>query len=138
MPIQFHPKMGEVLYCDFSGLMYDEMSKRRWVVVVSPKYAQSQRACKVVPLSTTAPPVIRDHHCILERDPYPEGTPGAKVWAKCDMLTCVSFDRLTGYWNGKTAGKRNYEKLFVTPADLNAIRKCLLYALGLGALTKHL
>jgi uncharacterized protein YifN (PemK superfamily) len=137
MPIQFHPKVGEVLRCDYAGLRAAEMSKRRWAVVVSPRQSQNQQVCIVVPLSITPPPQIQNYHCVLERDPYPEGS-GQNVWAKCDMLMAVSFERLTGYFTGKTDGKRDYVKLFVTANDLKAIQKCMLHALGLSRLISHL
>jgi uncharacterized protein YifN (PemK superfamily) len=39
-PLPYHPKQGEVLCCDYSGLMPPEMrmDKIRWVVVISPKF----------------------------------------------------------------------------------------------------
>lgn len=135
MAIQYHPAVGQVLYCDYSGLLYGEMSKRRLVVVVSPKYSQTQDTCVVVPLSITAPPQIRDFHCVLERDPHPKGKPSAKVWAKCDHIMTVSFLRLTGWWTGRAGGDRQYVKLTVTDNDLKAIRKCILCTFGLGGLT---
>lgn len=139
MGIQFHPKAGEVLNCDFSGLKYGEMEKRRFVVVLSPKYAQSQSVCTVIPLSTTPPPYVRDFHYILEKDPYPKSEPGTKVWAKCDHILTVSFERLSGWWDGREEdGRRKYQKLFVTPNDLICIKRCVLCALGMGDLTKHL
>ena len=53
-------------------------------------------------------------------------------------IMTVSFDRLSGYWDGKIEGQRKYVSLFVTENDLKAIRGCILYGLGLGELTKHL
>lgn len=139
MGIQYHPKIGQVLYCDYSGLKYGEMEKKRFAVVLSPKYAQSQSVCTVVPLSITPPPLVRDFHYVLEKDPYPKGEPGVKVWAKCDHVFTVSFERLSGWWDERNPdGTRKYEKLFVTEKDITCIRKCVLYALGLGGLTKHL
>jgi mRNA interferase MazF len=139
MAISYHPKVGQVLICDFEGLKYYEMSKRRFVVVLSPKYAQSQNVCTVIPLSTTPPPRVRDFHYILDKDPYPKSAPDTRVWAKCDHVFTVSFERLSGWWDERDAeGKRKYEKLFVTDNDLTRIRKCVLYALGLGELTKHM
>lgn len=139
MGIQYHPKVGQVLKCDFTGLKYYEMSKRRFAVVLSPKYAQSQNVCTVIPLSLTPPPHVRNFHYVLEKDPYPYSEPGTRVWAKCDHIFTVSFERLSGWWDERDEeGKRIYQKLFVTDTDLIAIRKCVLYALGLGNLTKHI
>lgn len=136
MALPYHPKPGQFLYCDFTDLRYGEIDKKRFVVVISPKDRGAGDSCTVVPLSTTPPPNIRDFHCILEKDPWPRSS-GKKVWVKCDLVMTVSYDRLSDWWEGKEEGKRNYMKLFVTDNDLKAIRKCVLYALGLGGLTKH-
>lgn len=138
MPLPYHPKVGEVLRCDYSGLKYTEMNKKRFVVVISPKWLSRGELCTVIPLSTTPPPHIENFHYILEKDPYPRSEPDTKVWAKCDMLMTVSFERLSGWWDDKVDGKRNYVKLFVTDYDLICIKKCVLYALGMGDLTKYL
>jgi mRNA interferase MazF len=137
MPIKFHPRVGEVLNCDYRGLIYPEMDKPRPVVVVSPDDFKRDYLCTVVPLSTTPPPHIEKYHYVFERDPcLSPGT--AKVWAKCDMIMTVSFQRLSGQWNEKVDGKRVYIKSYLTDEEMSCIRKCILYAVGLGALTKHM
>jgi mRNA interferase MazF len=136
--LPYHPKTGQVLYCDYHGCIYPEMDKKRFVVVISPKFGSRSDLCTVVPLSTTPPQTIEKFHHILSKDPYPDSPEGTKVWAKCDMLMTVSFARLSGWWDEKVEGKRVYVKLFVSKEDLLAIRKCVLYALGLGGLTQYL
>lgn len=136
MPIKFHPRVGEVLNCDYRGLIYPEMDKRRLAVVISPDDFARDYLCTVVPLSTTPPPKIEKYHHILEKDPYPESD--EKVWVKADMLMTVSFARLSGYHDGKVEGKRQYVKLHVSAHDLACIKKCVLHALGLGGLTQHI
>ncbi len=129
MGIQYHPDLGEALWCDYTGLE-PEMVKRRLAVVVVPKSSQRPRLTTVIPISTTPPEAVRPWHVLLERDPYPQGTKG-EVWAKCDMLNVVSFDRLWGYhyrWNGA----RKYQKMQVSLTDLKAIRKGILASLGLS------
>lgn len=128
MGIDYHPELGEALWCDYSGIE-PEMIKRRLAVVVVPKACQRYRLTTVIPLSTTAPEVLKPWHVKLERDPYPLGDAG-EVWAKCDMLNVVSFDRLSGYhrrWNGR----RKYEKMKVQPHELQQIRACILHGIGL-------
>jgi mRNA interferase MazF len=92
-PLPYHPKQGEVLRCDYSGLVPPEMDKVRWVVCVSPKFVNRPNLCTVVPLSTTPPEVAQNYHVLLDKDPYPEGG-GLPVWAKCDMVMTVSFAKL--------------------------------------------
>lgn len=138
MGLPYFPKAGQVLYCDFTDLRFTEIDKKRFVVVISPKDRSGDKLCTVVPLSITPPKHIRDFHYILEKDPHPRSALGTKAWAKCDLVMTVSFDRLSDWWEGKVDGKRNYVKLFVTDNDLICIRKCVLHALGMGALTKHL
>ena len=133
-PLPYHPKQGEVLRCDYSGLVPPEMSKVRWVVVVSPKFLNRPNLCTVVPLSTTPPAQPEAYHVKLDRDPAPNAS-GADVWAKCDMLMTVSFSRLSAYWDGRRSdGKRDYKSIHVSGLELGRIRQATLVALGLGNL----
>lgn len=135
MPISYHPGVAEVLWCNFEG-REPEMTKRRLSVVVSPKAVQRARLVTVVPLSTTPPEAIHPWHCQLERDPLPNGS-GAAVWAKCDMVAVVCWERLCGY-HTRWAGKREYKTLRVSLGDLQAIRVGILHGLGMGSLAQHL
>lgn len=136
MAIEYHPKPGQVLTCDFQGNIWPEIIKRRPVVILTPKYAQRADLVAVVPLSTTAPERICDFHCVLEGNPIPDGKTG-KIWVKGDLVQTVTFSRLNGIWQGHQYGKRNYLKLFVSEADMLKIRKCVLYGLGFSGLTEH-
>ena len=52
-----------------------------------------------------------------------------EVWAKCDIINVVSFERLSGYhvrWNGR----RKYLKMRVSMEELVHIRNGVLAALG--------
>ncbi|HRJ79548.1 MAG TPA: type II toxin-antitoxin system PemK/MazF family toxin [Planctomycetota bacterium] len=128
--LPYHPKQGEVLRCDYGGLVPPEMDKRRWVVVLSPKFVGRRELCTVVPLSTTPPPRIEDYHVLLDRDPAPDSC-GLPVWAKCDMLMTVSFARLSAWAERGDDGRRKYLQLFVSGAELGKIRRATLAALGL-------
>ena len=128
MGIDYHPNLGEALWCDYGGIE-PEMCKRRLAVVVVPRACQRKRLTTVVPISTTPPETVRPWHIRLSRDPYPKGKKGGEIWAKCDMLNVVSFDRLGGYytrWNGR----RQYQKMHVSMEELQAIRQGVLNALG--------
>jgi mRNA interferase MazF len=128
MAIDYHPSLGEALWCDYTGIE-PEMIKRRLAVVIVPKACSRKGLTTVVPISTSPPEVIQPWHVRLERDPYPKGKKGAEIWAKCDMFSVVSFQRLWGYytrWNGR----RQYQKMSVSLADIQAIRQGVLNALG--------
>lgn len=134
MSISYNPQVGESLWCDFGGIE-PEMVKRRLVVVISPKSIARWNLATVVPISTTAPPNIKAWHYQMERDPLPGSS--KVVWAKCDMVSVVCFERLGGYyrrWNGK----REYKTLMASMNDVIGIRKGLLAGLGFGNLIPHL
>jgi uncharacterized protein YifN (PemK superfamily) len=139
-PLPYNPNPGEVLRCDYRGLVPPEMDKTRFVVVVSPRLRHRKDLCTVIPLSTTAPDYPQPFHVQLAQDPYPKSAPGTVVWAKCDMLMTVSYARLTQYYDGRhpQTGKRAYVTLRVSPEELRAIRIGMLHAVGLGILKDHL
>ena len=127
MTIQYHPDLGEALWCEYEGLS-PEMMKRRLAVVVTPKACQRLWLATVAPISTTPPEIIRPWHVRLTRDPLPGGTKG-EVWVKCDMVNAVSFARLSNY-HGRWNGRREYRKLRVSIDELRAIRQGVISALG--------
>lgn len=129
MGITYHPDIGEVLWCDYSG-MEPEMVKRRLCVVITPRASQRPHLTTVVPISSTPPEAVRPWHVKLDRDPLPDGS-AEEVWVKCDMVSAVSFDRLGGYykrWNRE----RKYRKITVSMPELVAIRHAVGAALGLN------
>lgn len=128
MAINYYPDLGEALWCEYTGRV-PEMCKRRLAIVVTPREVQRFRLVTVVPVSATPPNEVRPWNVRLTRDPYPQGKAG-EVWAQCDMVNVVSFDRLWGYhtrWNGA----RKYQKMQVGLADLIAVREAVLKGLGL-------
>lgn len=126
MAITFHPKSGLVLICDYAGFVAPEMVKKRPVVVVSPDHLERAGLHTVVPMSTTAPTRIHPYHLKLDRNPVP-GMSG-DVWVKCDMVATVRNDRLDRIKLGR---RGPYVTTEVTPEELEAIRTCLRYALGI-------
>jgi uncharacterized protein YifN (PemK superfamily) len=122
MPLYgFYPAAGHVLLCDFSrGFVAPEMLKVRPVVVISRKETHGRKLCTVVPLSTTAPQVVMDWHHPLACDPCPLFSNGSQVWAKCDMLYTVSFERLDKF-HRKTRKGREYYVPSISLDDLAAI-----------------
>ena len=137
MGLPYHPKVGEVLWCDYKNLVPPEMEKKRLAIVISPKFINRTDLCTVVPISTTAPKVAQNYHHRLEADPLPTSPEGTVAWAKCDMVMTVSFGRLSGWWGEKKDGKRIYQSLYISDADLIAVKKCVLFGIGMGSLTEH-
>jgi len=135
-PLPYHPQPGEVLRCNYRGLIPPEMDKVRFVVVVSPRLRHRNDLCTVVPISTTAPEHPQLFHVRLGKDPYPKSPPDTVAWVKCDMLMTVSFARLSAYWDGRhpSSGKRKYITLRVSKDEFREIRIGILNSIGLGKL----
>lgn len=133
MPIQFHPDQGTILICDFSDFKEPEMTKRRPVVVVSPKRGGGSRLCTVVPCSTTPPKTVQPYHYLLSVEPpLPEPYAAQEHWVKADMLYTVSFERLFVPFLGKdSSGKRLYDLRLINPEQLQQIHTCISYSLGI-------
>jgi uncharacterized protein YifN (PemK superfamily) len=140
MPLQFHPPLGTVVICDFSGFKVPEMVKRRPVVIISPQMKSRHGLCTVVALSTDAPAPVMPYHCqidLVPELPPPWGSNG--IWVKGDMVAAVGFHRLELVRLGKdTDGKRIYLKSPLSADNIKKIRFCVLNAVGLTALTQHL
>lgn len=137
MSIQFHPEPGTILICDFKGLNAPEMTKRRPVIVISPRLKYRTKLCTIVPLSTTVPTKIEPYHYKLNiAPPLPSPYDNSHAWVKADMLYTVSFDRLTPPFIKKDpSGKREYDARVIEKLDLIKIQECVLYGLGLTSLT---
>ena len=132
MPLKFYPKTGTVLVCDYQpGFKQPEMTKRRPVVVVSPRFRGRGSLCTVVPLSTTPPVPVMPYHCEIEVElvhPYAANS----SWVKADMLATVGFHRLHPMRTGKDQyGKRKYVYPNVGEDDLSRILECIRAALGM-------
>jgi uncharacterized protein YifN (PemK superfamily) len=125
LAITFHPKPGQVLYCDFSGYRAPEIVKARPVIVISPVHLGRYGLVTVVPLSTTAPEPVRAYHFKLASNPLPGGK-DVEVWAKCDLVASVSLDRL----DRVKVSRGVYQVGQVSIDCVKAIRRASLVALG--------
>jgi uncharacterized protein YifN (PemK superfamily) len=114
--------------CDFSGYVIPEMVKVRPVVVIA-RNRKNRQLVTVVPLSTTAPDALEDHHHQLSANPLP-GKERITCWAKCDMVATVSLARLDRF----KISHRQYVAPFLPQADFDAICRAVLNALGLSGL----
>ena len=141
MPLLYHPAPGEIVYCDYgTGFIPPEMVKGRPVVIVSPRLRRRPGLISVVPLSTTDPDPIEAHHCriILQKSlPAPFDSPS--MWAKCDMVSAVSLNRLDRFKLPRSGGgPRKWTTGQVSADELKAVRAGVLCGLGFASLTIHL
>lgn len=136
--LKFHPEPGTILICDYStGFTVPEMVKKRPVVTISPRLKRRDGLITVVPLSTTEPIPVCDHHCkIVLAEPLPTPFDSAEMWVKADMLATVGFQRLNLIRTGRDQeGKRKYLTKKLEPAALKTVYQCVLHAIGIGHLT---
>ena len=112
--------------CDFKGYVVPEMVKVRPVVVLA-RNRKNRQLVTVVPLSTTAPTALEDHHHQLAANPLP-GKVSVICWAKCDMVATVSLARLDRV---KGPG-RQYVVPVLPTADFEAIRRAVANGLNLA------
>jgi uncharacterized protein YifN (PemK superfamily) len=127
MPLNFHPRAGQVLVCDFSGFKEPEMVKPRPVVVVSPRLPHRSEIVAIVPISLT-PPKHRLPFCYrLSKNYHPAEPDDLPCWAKADMLLNIGAYRLTAF----KIGRRKYAYPNLTPQDLAGVRHAILCGLGL-------
>ncbi|MBB6155786.1 uncharacterized protein YifN (PemK superfamily) [Pseudomonas sp. JAI115] len=126
MPLLYQPKEGSVLICDFRGFEVPEMVKIRPVVVIR-KHRSNSLLVTVVPLSTTAPDCVLEHH--LELASHLQGA-RSTCWAKCDMVATVSLARLDRIRSKDRHGKRVYLISHLATDEFYAIKTAVRKALG--------
>jgi uncharacterized protein YifN (PemK superfamily) len=127
MALKYAPPPGTILLCDFTGSVLPEMNKKRPVVLLS---SVSSQLCIIVPLSTTRPSHREKWHYLLHTpDPLPPPYNAKAHWVKCDMISTVSFARLSLPSLGKNAdGKRSYVIKNISDADMQQISACICAA----------
>src|SRR6267378_4020448 len=122
--LKFHPEPGTILICDYSnGFRLPEMVKRRPVITISPRLKRRDGLITVVPLSTSAPTPVCNHHCKISIKPaLPEPFDSEEMWAKADMLATVGFERLDLVRTGRDPfGKRKYLTPRLEPAEMQVV-----------------
>ena len=142
MAINYHPKRGLIIRCDYDqGFRIPEMVKKRPVVVISPPIENRRLGlCTVVALSTTAPDHIMPYHAQLTLNsplpkPYNKTT---TMWIKGDMVNTVGFHRLDLLrCDRDKIGLRQYYMKPLTNEQLKLVYRCVLNGLGLANLTKY-
>lgn len=135
MALTYHPRPGEILLCNYdTGFVAPEMTKRRPVVVVSPRLRRRNDLVAVIPLSTTQPVPIEPYPCeIVLLTPLPAPCHAPKMWAKCDMLATVALGRLDRFRAKRTAHQpgRSYLSGQLTDPQFAEIRRAILCGLGM-------
>jgi len=135
MTLKFHPEPGTVLICDYgTAAKPPEMVKRRPVVVVSPKFKHRTGLCTVVPLSTREPVPVEKYHTVVRLDPpLPAPFESPTAWAKCDMISAVSFERLDLIAGPRGLdGRRVYRTGTISAQDLRNVLVAVIASLGIN------
>ena len=121
MTLHHHPHRGEILTCAYDDIAIGaEMIKPRPVIVVSRHENQGSGLCTVVPLSTTAPTHKMPWHHQMPHLKVAGWTASGAIWAKCDMLSTVSLQRLRKPYT-KTRHGRAYVTHVLDADDLAAV-----------------
>lgn len=139
MALKFHPEPGTILVCDYTtGFILPEMVKRRPIVTISPRLKRRDGLVTVVPLSTTPPDPVCDHHCSIKlAAKLPAPFDSDEMWVKADMVATVSFERLNLLRTGRDPfGRRKYLTPKLEPDQLKTVYHCVLHGIGLSHLTR--
>ncbi|HAT1681573.1 TPA: type II toxin-antitoxin system PemK/MazF family toxin [Klebsiella oxytoca] len=137
MAITFHPRVGQILLCDFCpGFKEPEMIKAaRPVIVLSGHLPGRGQLITVVACSTKEPEIIRPYHYMIPSGSMPP-IPRFRekdTWVKGDMVYTVGFHRLNLIQTGKDhQGKRLYFSQCLGKEQINEIRRCVLHGLGMS------
>lgn len=127
MALNFYPRAGQIFVCDFSDFKAPEITKKRPVIVISPKLPHRSELAAIVPISTTAPRHLLPFVYQLSRNYTPWGEPDVTCWAKCDLVMNVALDRLSAF----KVDRRKYIYPTLSPEDLSGVRRAVLAGLGL-------
>ena len=145
MAITFHPRVGQILYCDFStGFKEPEMVKsNRPVIVVSPSMSGRDNLTTIVGLSTVTPDPVQLYHLQLPRACLPMlgQFQERDTWVKGDMIYSVGFHRLDLIKLGqkdRNTRKRLYFTRRLSRERMAEVYGCILHAINLGKLIEHL
>lgn len=125
-PLPFHPHAGSVLVADFRGFVPPELTKKRPVIVISPRLPHRSGLVAIVPISTTASRVDLPYVHKLSRNYAPWGDPTDETWAKCDLVMNIGLARLSAF----KVDRRKYVSPRISPEDLAGVRQAVLNGLG--------
>jgi uncharacterized protein YifN (PemK superfamily) len=114
--------------CNFTGFNTPEMVKVRPVIILT-KHRHNAQLVTIIPLSTTPPMQVADHHHELSANPLP-GKQNVRCWAKCDMIYTLSIARMDRF----KLKSRNFIALEISDEDFVAIKIAVMAALKIKAL----
>lgn len=143
MAINFHPKPGQILLCDFSpGFKEPEMVKNsRPVIVLTGSIKGRANLATIAPLSTVKPEPLQLYHYKIPKQSMPMlGIFQTEdSWLKGDMIYTVGFHRLNRVLLNKKGpnGKRVYFDNRLGSDQMKQIYQCILHGLNLSKLTPH-
>ena len=132
MSLKFYPRAGQIFVADFSDLKAPEITKKRPVIVISPRLPYRSELTAVVPISTTAPRQDLPFVYKLERNYTPWGDPLQDCWVKADLVMNISLQRLSAF----KVDRRKYLYPTLTQEDLENVRMAVLSGLGLDGYKK--
>ena len=145
MALEFHPRPGQLLHCDFStGFREPEMVKsNRPVVVLTPSMVGRGALVTVAALSTVKPDPIMPYHLEIPKSCMPMlgRFQEDSSWLKGDMVYAVGFHRLDLIKLGardRQTGQRLYFNRCFSRDRMKEVYGCVLTAMNLGHVTEHI
>jgi uncharacterized protein YifN (PemK superfamily) len=133
------PDRGRIVVVNFeiggTATPPEMVGTQRPCVVVQNNALRRGALVTLVPLSTTEPlrPGKQHHrmsHLSFRGWPMDWDGQGTPRWAKCDYLATVSLSRCTDPYTKEQFGGRRYVRVKATRIDLEAVERCVIWALG--------
>lgn len=133
MTVIKHPPQGAIVRVDLNdGFRPPEMVKRRPCIVLSPPILGRAQLCTIVPLSTTAPNPVHNHHLeITFTPPLPAPYESRRMWVKADIVLTVAFHRLRLMFVKSENGRSIYDRRVLDPLIFAQVQNCVRAGLGL-------
>lgn len=95
MPLSYYPPYGEVVQCDFKGMIMPEVVKLRPVVVVGPRLKNGGDLVRIVPLSTSQRPNPHPWQVkVTLLKQLPEPFDSLEAYALCNHVFTAARSRL--------------------------------------------
>lgn len=135
------PKRGRIVVVNFemfgTAAPPEMVGTKRLCLVVQSDRLVRGRLVTVVPLSSTAPVNPgKQHHKMshLSFNDLPvTWDRGLERWAKCDYISTVTLDRCVDPYEKPAFGQRKYRRVQAAKVDIDAVDKCIAWALGINA-----
>ena len=134
------PDRGRIVIVNFeqagTAVPPEMVGTARPCLVIQNNSLKRDRLVTIVPLSTTAPnPAGKQHHLMshysFQGMPLNWGGQGIERWAKCDYVVTVSLERCSDPYSKPAGQARHYMRVNAAKVDLDAVDKCVKWALGI-------